>query len=98
MHIRHNKPSYDYTMNGQNLSKTDEEKDVGVYMNNTLRPAHSAKWQQQRQGKYYSRLLKTFTTEIEEHTVHDAIPTMSDQTSNLPPQLGHLGGKEISIS
>jgi hypothetical protein len=52
MHIRHKKPSYDYTMNGQNLSKTDEEKDVGVYMNHTLRPAHSAKWQQQRQGKY----------------------------------------------
>jgi hypothetical protein len=26
-----------YTMNGQTLSKTREEKDVGVYLNNTLK-------------------------------------------------------------
>jgi ribonucleases P/MRP protein subunit RPP40 len=39
MHIGRNNPLYDYTINGTNLSVVDEEKDVGVVIHKSLKPA-----------------------------------------------------------
>ena len=39
MHIGRNNPRHTYTMNGKQLNPTSEEKDVGVKMSDTLKPA-----------------------------------------------------------
>jgi Reverse transcriptase (RNA-dependent DNA polymerase) len=39
MHVGHNNPQYDYFMQGTKLSVIEEEKDVGVIIHNSLKPA-----------------------------------------------------------
>jgi hypothetical protein len=43
MHIGTNNPRYKYYMNGEELGCTNEEKDVGVYINTTLKPSSHCK-------------------------------------------------------
>jgi hypothetical protein len=38
MHVGHGNPRFDYTMAGQKLSVTEEERDIGVIMSRNLRP------------------------------------------------------------
>jgi len=39
MHVGRNNPRYEYSMNGVRLETTDEEKDVGVIIHSSLKPA-----------------------------------------------------------
>jgi hypothetical protein len=43
MQIGNSNPQYEYVMNGQKLSKTEEEKDVGVHVNTSLTPSSQCK-------------------------------------------------------
>jgi hypothetical protein len=43
MHIGRNNPQYEYFMNGTKLSVVDEEKDVGVVIHKSLKPARQCK-------------------------------------------------------
>ncbi len=38
MHLGHDNPGHTYTMNGQQLGKTDEERDIGVAVTRSLKP------------------------------------------------------------
>ncbi len=38
MHLEHDNPGHTYTMNGQQLGKTDEERDIGVAVTRSLKP------------------------------------------------------------
>ena len=61
MHLGQNNPRYKYTMGGQELSETEEEKDIGVCMAANLKPgtqcAKAAKTAQVVLGQIYLPLL-----------------------------------------
>jgi tetrahydromethanopterin S-methyltransferase subunit G len=60
MHIGQNNPRYEYTMNGQTLSKTEEEKDIGVYVNHTLKPGNQCKKAAVKAGQVLRQITKNF--------------------------------------
>jgi hypothetical protein len=39
MHLRYNNPGHSYSMNYQQLSVTEEERDIGVCVARTLKPS-----------------------------------------------------------
>ena len=39
MHVSRNNQEYEYTMRGQKLEKTDEERDIGVMVTKNLKPS-----------------------------------------------------------
>jgi hypothetical protein len=43
MHVGRNNPEYEYTMRGQKLEKTDEERDIAVMITKNLKP--SVQWE-----------------------------------------------------
>ncbi len=59
MHIGQN-PRYEYTMNGQTLSKTEEEIDFGVYVNHTLKPGNQCKKEAVKAGQVLRQITKNF--------------------------------------
>ncbi len=46
MHVGRNNPEYEYTMRGTALSKTNEERDIGVTISKNMKPTLSARRQQ----------------------------------------------------
>ncbi len=43
MHVGRNNPEYEYTMRGQKLETTDEERDIGVMITKNLKPSAQSK-------------------------------------------------------
>jgi ribonuclease P/MRP protein subunit RPP40 len=65
MHIGLRNPRHPYFMNGVKLGTTEEEKDVGVYVNPTLKPSNHCKRvaEKARAVLYATKLQKTFNIE-----------------------------------
>jgi hypothetical protein len=53
MHIGHNNEKHTYTMKGQQLAETEEEKDIGVMVSRLLKPSHSARMRQGQHRQYW---------------------------------------------
>jgi hypothetical protein len=47
MHVGRNNPQYEYFMNGTKLTVVEEEKDVGVIIHRSLKPASGMRPQRQ---------------------------------------------------
>ena len=53
MHVGRNNPRYEYFMAGVKLREVEEEKDIGVTIHNSLKPAKHCKKSQTLQTPYY---------------------------------------------
>ena len=69
MHIGQNNPSYAYTMNGTELKITECEKDIGVYMQPSLKPSIHIAEAVKTANRVLGMLLKSLTFRDKNHFI-----------------------------
>ncbi len=64
MHMGHQNPAFNYTMNGQELEETKEERDIGVIVVANMKPTaqctHAANTAQKVMGQIARAILYTY--------------------------------------
>jgi ribonucleases P/MRP protein subunit RPP40 len=60
MHLGNQNPKYEYTMNGQKLLISEEEKDVGVYVNTSLKPGNQCKKAATKATQVLKQIMRNF--------------------------------------
>jgi hypothetical protein len=63
IHIGTNNPRTEYFINGTKLGTTEEEKDVGAYVNPSLKPSNHCKREADKAQQCLSKSQRTSTTE-----------------------------------
>lgn len=60
MHIGKNNSKHNYTMNGQTLQKTSEEKDVGILISDTMKPSQQCSAAANKANQVLGQIFKAF--------------------------------------